>query len=278
MIEQRYVKKRKRRKLVAFFSGVATLGMATLILVSFLGKYSGSFTVSLNKGNVKISLCTTENFGDGEGEGDVGEVGSYLKVDNLKPFDQMTYLSLPDDSIIDAQETSWTIGENSSKTLNFFKYTFFVKNMGSISADYNLRVRLIESTAAVDGRKLDSLLRVMVYANDGLNKDAHERTVYALASESPNVDLEGNATHSEYISLSPSQAKRAHVDFPGFATPFESDNVVTTIPVKYFDKSNMNRYTIVTWIEGYDPQSSGQEAPEGASIKLGVEINAYENE
>ena len=278
MIEQRYVKKRKRRKLVAFFSGVATLGMATLILVSFLGKYSGSFTVSLNKGNVKISLCTTENFGDGEGEGDVGEVGSYLKVDNLKPFDQMTYLSLPDDSIIDAQETSWTIGENSSKTLNFFKYTFFVKNMGSISADYNLRVRLIESTAAVDGRKLDSLLRVMVYANDGLNKDAHERTVYALASESPNVDLEGNATYSEYISLSPSQAKRAHVDFPGFATPFESDNVVTTLPVKYFDKSNMNRYTIVTWIEGYDPQSSGQEAPEGASIKLGVEINAYENE
>jgi len=278
MIEQRYVKKRKRRKLVAFFTGVATLGMATLILVSFLGKYSGSFTVSLNKGNVKISLCTTENFGDGEGEGDVGEVGSYLKVDNLKPFDQMTYLSLPDDSIIDAQETSWTIGENSSKTLNFFKYTFFVKNMGSISADYNLRVRLIESTAAVDGRKLDSLLRVMVYANDGLNKDAHERTVYALASESPNVDLEGNATYSEYISLSPSQAKRAHVDFPGFATPFESDNVVTTLPVKYFDKSNMNRYTIVTWIEGYDPQSSGQEAPEGASIKLGVEINAYENE
>lgn len=278
MIEQRYVKKRKRRKLVAFFSGVATLGMATLILVSFLGKYSGSFTVSLNKGNVKISLCTTENFGDGEGEGDVGEVGSYLKVDDLKPFDQMTYLSLPDDSIIDAQETSWTIGENSSKTLSFFKYTFFVKNMGSISADYNLRVRLVESVAAVDGRKLDNLLRVMVYANDGLNKDAHEHTVYALASESPNVDLEGNATYSEYISLSPSQAKRAHVDFPGFATPFESDNVVTTLPVKYFDKSNMNRYTIVTWIEGYDPQSSGQEAPEGASIKLGVEINAYENE
>ncbi|MBE6136460.1 MAG: hypothetical protein E7181_04255 [Erysipelotrichaceae bacterium] len=280
MIEQRYVKKRKRRKLVAFFSGVATLGMATLILVSFLGKYSGSFTVSLNKGNVKISLCTTENFGDGEGEGDVGEVGSYLKVDNLKPFDQMTYLSLPDDSIIDTQDTTWEIGENSSSTLNFFKYTFFVKNMGTVSAEYNLRVRILDSTAGtgVNSGRLDNLLRVMVYANDGLNKDAHERTVYAMSSEKPNVDLEGNATYSEYISLSPSQARRAHVDFPGFATPFESDDVVVTLPVTYFEKSNMNRYTIVTWIEGEDRQTAGQEAPEGASIKLGVEINAYENE
>ena len=277
MIEQRYVKKRKRRKLVAFFSGVATLGMATLILVSFLGKYSGSFTVSLNKGNVKISLCTTENFGDGTGEGDVGEVASYLKVDDLKPFDQMTYLSLPSDDIIDTQDTTWVIGENSSKTLNFFKYTFFVKNMGSISADYNLTVRILESTPAVDGRKIDKLLRVMFYANDGYKKDSHNRTVYAMQSESPNKDENGEITYNEYISLSPSQAERARVPFPGFATPFESDDVVVSFPVNYFDQSDMNRYTIVTWVEGYDPQSTGQEAPEGASVKLGVEISAYEN-
>ena len=277
MIEQRYVKKRKRRKLVAFFSGVATLGMATLILVSFLGKYSGSFTVSLNKGNVKISLCTTENFGDGAGEGDVGEVASYLKVDDLKPFDQMTYLSLPSDDIIDTQDTTWVIGENSSKTLNFFKYTFFVKNMGSISADYNLTVRILESTPAVDGRKIDKLLRVMFYANDGYKKDSHNRIVYAMQSESPNKDENGEITYNEYISLSPSQAERARVPFPGFATPFESDDVVVSFPVNYFDQSDMNRYTIVTWVEGYDPQSTGQEAPEGASVKLGVEISAYEN-
>ena len=246
-------------------------------MVSFLGKYSGSFTVSLNKGNVKISLCTTENFGDGTGDGDVGEVASYLKVDDLKPFDQMTYLSLPSDDIIDTQDTTWVIGENSSKTLNFFKYTFFVKNMGSISADYNLTVRILESTPAVDGRKIDKLLRVMFYANDGYKKDSHDRIVYAMQSESPNKDENGEITYNEYISLSPSQAERARVPFPGFATPFESDDVVVSFPVNYFDQSDMNRYTIVTWVEGYDPQSTGQEAPEGASVKLGVEISAYEN-
>ena len=278
MIEQRYVKKRKRRKLVALFSGVATLGMSALILVSFLGSYSGRFTVSLNRGNVKISLSDKRNFGDGEGDGEVGDVGSYLKVDDLKPFDEMTYLKLPGDDVIDTDETTYVIGENSSSTMNFFKYTFFVKNMGSISADYNLTVRIQESKPSTDGRTLDSVLRVMFYANNGYDKDSHERVVYAKASEAPNTDLEGNTTYSEYISLSPKQAERAKVDFPGFATPFESDDIIVSFPVQYFDKSDMNRYTIVTWLEGYDPQSNGKEAPEGASIKLGVEINAYENE
>ena len=277
MVEQRYVKKRKRRKLVAFFSSVATLGMGALVLVSFLGNYSGSFTVSLNKGNVKISLSDRQNFGDGEGEGESGNVGSFLKVDDLKPFDQMTFLSLPRHELIDNQDTTYLMGENSSKTLNFFKYTFFVKNMGSISADYNLTVKITDSIPSVEGIRLDSMLRVMLFANDGYDLDTHNYTIYAAASEKPNTDENGEQTFDEYISLSPKEAKKANVEFPGFATPFESDNVVVTIPVKYFDQSNMNRYTIVTWIEGYDPQGDGKEAPEGASIKLGVEINAYEN-
>ena len=283
MIEHRYVKKRKRRKLVALFSSLATLGMAAFVLVAFLGNFSGSFTVSLNKGNVKISLSDKQNFGDsvgedGEAEGEVGQVGSYLKVDNLKPFDQMTFTSLPKHELIDTEETTWAIGENSSKTMNFFKYTFYVKNIGSISAYYDLKVVINESNPAADGRRLDSLLRVMFYANNGYDKNAHDYKVYAMASESPNIDENGQATYQEYISLSPAQAKAQGTEFPGYATPFESESVVVTIPVRYFDYSNMNRYTIVTWIEGYDPQSSGQEAPEGASIKLGVEINASENE
>ena len=269
MVEHGYVKKRKRKKFVAVLSGVATLGMGSLVLVSFLGRYAGNFTVSLNTGNVKLSLSDKENFTD---------ASTYLKVDDLGAFDQMTYTRLPSADIIDNEESSYLIGKNSSNTMNFFKYTFFVKNMGSVSADYTLSVRIVESIPSQDGRYLDSTLRVMLYANDGYDKDAHEHTVYAKASESPNIDTNGQQTLQEYISYSPKQAKSAGVEFPGFCTNFESENVIATIPVRYFDQSNMNRYTIVTWIEGYDPQASGDEAPEGANIKLGVEINANENE
>jgi len=277
MVEQRYVRKRKRRKLAAFLSGVASIGICALIIVAFLGNHSGSFTVSLNKGNVKLSLSDKSNFNDGEGEGEIGTIGSYLRIDDLKAFDEMTFLKLPEDEILDTQDTTYTLGENSSQTLNFFKYTFFVKNMGSISADYNLTIRVLESLPSVNGTYLDSVIRVMFYANDGYNLDSHKYAVYAAPSEAPNIDEHGETTFSEYISLSPSQAQKSKIDFPGFAIPFESDSVIATIPVQYFDQSDMNRYTIVTWIEGYDPQSHG-EAPEGACIKLGVEINAYENE
>ena len=279
MIENGYVKRRKRKKAAAIITSLSTIGMTTLILVSFIGNFSGSFTISLNKGNVKISLSDNQSFTNGKGEdGEGGTVSSYLKVDSLKPFDQMTFSSLPSHEIIDNEKTTYEIGENSSKTMNFFKYTFFIKNMGSISAEYDMTVRIVESTPAADGRRLDSMLRVMLYNNDGYDVGSHKYTVYAQASESMNIGENGQATYDEYISYSPKQAERAGVPFPGFATQFQSENVIAQFPVKYFDQSNMNRYTIVAWIEGYDPQSSGQEAPEGANIKLGVEINAYENE
>ena len=269
MVEQGYIKKRKRRKTVGVLSGVATLGTGTLILVSFLGRFSGNFTVSLNTGNVKISLSEKEDFANSS---------SYLKVDNLGAFDQMTYTKLPKADIIDNDATTYEIGMNSSKTMNFFKYTFYVKNIGSISADYTLSVRIVESTPSVNGEYLDNLLRVIVYANDANKKDSHNHVVYAKASDTPNIDLNGQQTFQEYISYSPKEAASLGVEFPGFATSFINDELVAEVPVTYFEESDMNRYTIVTWIEGYDPQSYAKGAPEGANIKLGVEINANENE
>ena len=57
---------------------------------------------------------------------------------------------------------------------------------------------------------------------------------------------------------------------------FDSSQVVTTFSDQPIDVDEVRRYTIVTWLEGF--QSSNTElAPKGATIKLGVEINAYEN-
>ena len=38
------------------------------------------------------------------------------------------------------------------------------------------------------------------------------------------------------------------------------------------------RYTMVVWLEGADPQSvPSEDYPEGATLKLSVDISAYEN-
>ncbi len=272
MVELGYVKKRKRKKLAGILCAVGTVGVGTLILVSFLGRFVGTFTVSLNTGNVKLSLSEKSSFDSSS---------SFLRVDQLAPFGQTTFTKLPEDQVIDNEESTYLLGAHyevdgkTLKSLDYFKYTFYVKNSGQISAEYNMKINIVENKTSVDGRKLDSLLRVMVYENNGYEGD-HNYTVYAKASESPNEDEEGNPVFNEFISMNKEQARKAGVEFPGFAEMFESEKTIATIPVKYFDSNNMKRYTIVAWLEGYDPEADG-EAPEGANLKLGVEINAYEN-
>ena len=66
----------------------------------------------------------------------------------------------------------------------------------------------------------------------------------------------------------------AGYDFPGYAEIFQSQTVITSFMVPQIDAGEMRRYTIVTWLEGF--RSDPETAPVGATIKLGVEINAYE--
>ena len=112
----------------------------------------------------------------------------------------------------------------------------------------------------------------MVYQNDP-SLDTHNYTVYAKKSESPNKMGNGEETYKEYLSIGFDSESNPN---PLFAEPFESSDVVTTIPDLNFQPNEAKRYTLVAWLEGADPQAQG-EAPEGANLKLGVTINAYEN-
>ncbi len=90
-------------------------------------------------------------------------------------------------------------------------------------------------------------------------------------------DADGNEEWRTPISTREVQVDAAN-PFEGYATQFESDKVICTYDVDNFEKNDANRYTIVTWLDGNDEDSNHTiDAPEGAAIKLGVEINAYEN-
>ena len=101
-----------------------------------------------------------------------------------------------------------------------------------------------------------------------------EKTVYAKAESTPRVDEKGNVDYRAPISVDTDQASPLY-PFMGYAETFSSSKVVTAISGRKLDINETKRYTIVTWLEGF--RSSNLEyAPEGATIKLGVEINAYE--
>ena len=272
-----YVKKRKRKKVVAVITAIASMGVGVFVLVSFLGRFVGTFTVALDTGSVKLSLAETSNFDNST---------SYIKIDSLPSFDLYSFTSLGAAEDVDNENTSYLFGtEEDSRgnaSMKYFKYTFFVKNDGNIIADYDLKVNLTKNVPSADGRYLDTLLRVLMYENDASSEE-HAYHVYAKKSETPNAVYgedglpTGEKTYKEYISYDNPQKAQDHNDaFPGFAEMFESDSVIATLPVRNFQQGDSIRYTLVAWLEGEDQQAKGQ-PPEGGNLKLGVTINAYEN-
>jgi hypothetical protein len=263
------VKKRKRRKIVAIVGGISTVVIATFAIVAFLGRFVGTFTVSLESRNVELTLLEKK-------ESDTQS--SFLRVDTLAPFQEFTYGYFDNyggDEVIDNEETTIRIGANINsrtgeiKSLNFFKYTYYVKNIGKKPAMYDWSVNVLDDVKAHDGRTLLDTLRVMMYV-DG------EKTIYGKGLSQPHYDEHGNPDYRAPISVDEDEAT-PEFPFQGYAERFNSSKVITTFHGQELDVGEMKRYTIVTWLEGFR-SSNDSFAPRGATVKLGVEINAYENE
>ena len=274
MYELNYVKKRKRNKWIAIGAASSVIVISTFSLIAFLGRFVGTFTVSLNTENVKLTLSDSHDF---------RTQSSYLRIGDLPSYHETTYTNLPSDEVIDTDETDYLIGANykadgvTIANLQFFKYTFYVKNIGTVPAAYQLAIKVLENRLSDDGRSLLDTLRVMVYENDQASLTRNEPKIYAKASPNHHIDESGQISFDEAITVTPDRADELN-PFLGYAEQFESDSIIKTISVRNFDIDQIKRYTIVYWLEGNDLQSEYfKKAPVGANLRIGVEINAYEN-
>lgn len=278
MYDLQYVRKRRRRKIAAFVALFCSIGAASLVVTSFLGRTVGTFTVAVTNTDVRLALCK---------KADLSDATTHLRVDKLYPLTETSFdnIAVLGHDIIDSDESDYTYGLNYDKegnptSLNFIKYTFFVTNLGSSIAKYNLTVKLGDRSESKDGTKrgLDDTLRVMVYENDPSIQDSHEYTVFAKEAAEANYDSEGNKTMREFISTYPSGSNKED-DFHKLAESFGPGQSIIKYTANNFKKGDVKRYTLVFWLEGEDPQSeNSKEIPEGASLKLGVDIAAYEND
>ena len=268
MYDYRFVNKRKARRLVALIAGVSSVVVATLSIVSFLGRFTGTFTVTLESSDVQLALSQESSF---------NTQTSFLRVDKIAKYGEFTYsdFDMYGDDMIDNETSDYLLGANyyrgtdDVESLSFFKYTFFVKNVGNVDAQYNISLNIVENKPSADGRTLDGTIRVMIYDNG-------QKDVYAKRSEIPHMSEQGAVDYSAPISVSEEEATAGN-PFMGYAKMFKSSAVISTDEREPIDVGEVRRYTIVTWLEG--ARSSNQEnAPQGASIKLGVEINAYEQQ
>ena len=276
MYDREFVKKRRRRKFAALVSLISAIGITSLVIVAFLGRFTGTFTVSLANSSVKLSLSKKETFENPT---------SYLRIEKLDLFEEYTYESLPTQDILDNEETPYDYGsyknDKGEAVMRYLKYTFYVGNMGGKTAQYDLKINLLDRNKSTDGseRTLDDTLRVMVYENDVVESTGqayHTKEVFAKEAAEYNLDKDDNRTRREFVSRYP-YANKEDNEHP-LATSFKSGSEIYTYTRGGFLQGQKRRYTLVVWLEGEDPQSEFvKDAPVGASLKLGVEITAYEN-
>jgi len=111
---------------------------------------------------------------------------------------------------------------------NFLAYTFFIENVGDLITDYWSEIIIDDVT-----RNVDEAIRIKVYRNG-------DPITYAK--------IGGNGEPE-----------------PG-TTPFKSDRLVARNHIMNFRPGDINKYTIVVWIEGNDPDTTDNIL--GGTIKL----------
>ena len=123
-------------------------------------------------------------------------------------------------------------GDHNGK--NYVAYTYYIRNAGKEDVEYTAAVNLDSYS-----KNADEAARVIVYHND-------ERTVYAKAAKDGNPE-------------------------PG-TTPFVSQSIVCEYRNDEFLVGNVDKYTIVIFLEGEDPECV--DAIIGGSLEFSMNISA----
>ena len=266
MYELELVRRRKRRIRAAIIGGIGAVGVATFSIAAFLGHRVGSFTVSLEAKNAKLTLSEKADFADST---------SFLYVGEVPGFQLYTYSRFKElgNDALDDENNDYKFGIRTNRkgksSTDFLKYTFYIKNVGDDPAEYDLSLVIKEVVATSEGKNLEDTLRVMVISDGG------EPEVYAKRLQVPNRDENGDPDYRAPISINEHDATKSF-PFEGYAEMFKSQKEVMSQEAQHIEPNEFRKYTVVTWLEGF--QASGDaDTLKGASINLGVEINAYEN-
>lgn len=269
MVNLEYVKRKRRKKIAAIVSASASAVAGIFILIAFLGQRLGSFTIGINNyEGVKLGIDQQDNFDN---------LTTFLRVNKMPAMDMYTNSLLESKADqIDSESTDYLFGAkydkktNKAKYLSFFKYTFFIKNTCDIPCKFTFDLNIVQNNKPTNvAYDLTDILRVRIYENKDEN---HLSEVYAKKSNTGHENADGTYTYEEAISYNAKDP-----DFCGYATEFVDDKCIAKREIKNFMPDDVIRYTVLFWLEGEDPQAA-QTFPDKCSIKLGVEIAAYEND
>ena len=230
------------------------LSIIPLSLTTCSAKSNNScFGIYVNRNKEQVGLYLTRN---------LAVEKESIEIFNLPPIVEYTYSRLPDPYLLDSDEIWISDGIDSDNRMFFFNQTFYLQNKGVKVLRYILEVYFEEIDESI--RKT---LRIMLFHNRG-SDEAHNYTVYALINRAGNC----YGSYDEYVAEPYDSISNPN---PLLAQPFLNDDFAARLDNHNFNPGDVDRYTFVMWLEGYDRDASIYSSASGI-IKLGISIDVYE--
>ncbi|WP_316631613.1 hypothetical protein [uncultured Ruminococcus sp.] len=235
----------KRRAGIALITLVAVLFL--IWIMTWLLTTIGDLVISVDSGAAKKGISISENE-DGSG------ATHKLSANMVKEVTNITYDWLP--ATLDLEASGSHNGRN------YLAYTFYLTNNGSETLNYQSMLQSVK--AAKDA---DEACRVMIYKNGEPEVFAKENRGLTSADGSPEPfekifkkEIPANYTPptAEEIEAAAEQPQNKelvnHTDEEIVIQPFVDSKTVFNTEVDGLEPGQTDKYTIVMWIEGEDPE------------------------
>lgn len=123
---------------------------------------------------------------------------------------------------------------------NYIAYTFYVRNNGTTDFNYRYRIDIKETT-----RELDSAVRLAVYYNGG------DRQIFAKRAANGGAEPD--------------------------TVPFATDTIIDTGTIMDMKMGSVDKYTVVIWIEGDDPECTDDRLGGVIEMAMSIEVLPEDN-
>lgn len=269
--------KKYRKKLITNIVLITSLVAITgLVIISYIGNLVGNYTIRIDRGTQYLSMADNVEFNNPT---------SRLRAEMLKGTYPITVDYLPSDEEIESQDGSHNGMVDEINNGRYLAYTFYIRNVGGRAFEYSNSISVEELYQPIDnqGYGLDEILRVRVYENpveyleDGTIKTTHNSTTYAKATRHV-VDNEGSIPDDsrECVGRYEDDSYQVCAGNNNYrAQQFYSEDMIVYQEEKVLHPNETIRYTIVMWLEGNDPECSGN-LPGSSSITLGMKFSVDE--
>jgi hypothetical protein len=221
-------KKRKFLGMGIIVSGVLAIAF---IVITFYGQYSGNFVINVPPESAErgIQLSIYEDFRSSN---------DYLTTAPLKDALDTTFTDLNLRMISSAE------GDYIDPFNSMVAFTFWIKNTGKEMFDVDYYMKFQANSVY---NNLDAAIRIMIveYSNDGTDAIRH-------IFQKKDMDEISEVVNGEIVT----RPKEEYYDFYGVpnGVDFIDELNIFKLKIERFTPQAQKKFSIVMWIEGWDPE------------------------